>query len=47
LGAQQLAARCAEIENVAREAGTLPPPTLLDALDGELAAATQSLQELA
>jgi two-component system sensor histidine kinase/response regulator len=46
IGARQLARRCAEIERLAREGGTLPTATQLDALDADLAAAAQSLKEL-
>ena len=46
LGAGALARRCAEIEALAREAGTEAVKPLLDRLYGELAAAQRGLEEL-
>jgi HPt (histidine-containing phosphotransfer) domain-containing protein len=46
LGAARLSRRCAEIEALAREAGTMPVRELLDALDSDLAAAQSELKEL-
>jgi two-component system, sensor histidine kinase and response regulator len=47
LGAAALARRCAEIERLARENGTIPGRDLLAALDADLTAAQAGLRELA
>jgi two-component system, sensor histidine kinase and response regulator len=46
LGAARLSRRCAEIEALAREAGTTPVCELLDALESDLAAAQSRLEEM-
>jgi two-component system sensor histidine kinase/response regulator len=47
IGASLLARHCGEIEAMARDRGAASVEHLLDRLDAELAAVTQSLQELA